>query len=169
MDPKIGVKGLEIRVTDHQRASSISSDSMGIDSHDSHSAWERNIKEKFGVETPSPIIDDLSMQAAKACGMIHPGASDASAVRATFIIDPEGILRAMVCSTTSNGRSIDAFVRLVKALQTSDELRAATPEAWQPGDTVIAPPPATAEASGARMAEGCECSDWCFRRKELTR
>jgi len=140
---------------------------LSIDSHYSHIAWERNIKEKFGVEIQFPIIADLSMQVAKAYGMIQPGASDTSAVRATFIIDPDGILRAMVYYPMSNGRSIDEFVRLVKALQTSDEHKVATPEAWQPGDKVIVPPPATAEAAAARMNEGYECSDWYFCKKEL--
>ena len=54
-----------------------------IDSHDSHIAWERNINEKFGVEIGFPIIADLSMQVAKAYGLIQPGASDTSVVRAT--------------------------------------------------------------------------------------
>mgnify|MGYP002414208219 FL=1 len=140
---------------------------LSIDSHYSHIAWERNIKEKFGVEITFPIIADLSMQVAKAYGMIQPGASDTSAVRATFIIDPEGVLRAMVYYPMSNGRSIDEFVRLVKALQTSDANGVATPEAWQPGDKVIVPPPATAEQAQARMDEGYECTDWYFCKKSL--
>jgi peroxiredoxin (alkyl hydroperoxide reductase subunit C) len=140
---------------------------LSIDSHYSHIAWERNIKEKFGVEIGFPIIADLSMQVAKSYGMIQPGASDTSAVRATFIIDPDGILRAMVYYPMSNGRSIDEFVRLVKALQTSDEYKVATPEGWQPGDKVIVPPPATAKAAAARMDEGYECSDWYFCKREL--
>lgn len=140
---------------------------LSIDSNFSHIAWERNIKEKFGVEISFPIIADLSMQVAKAYGMIQPGASDTSAVRATFIIDPNSVLRAMVYYPMSNGRSIDEFVRLVKALQTSDEHGVATPEGWQPGDKVIVPPPATAEQAEARMAEGYECSDWYFCKKAL--
>jgi len=140
---------------------------LSIDSNFSHIAWERNIKEKFGVEIGFPIIADLSMQVAKAYGMIQPGASDTSAVRATFVIDPNGVLRAMVYYPMSNGRSIDEFVRLVKALQTSDEHGVATPEGWQPGDKVIVPPPATAEQAEARMAEGYECSDWYFCKKAL--
>jgi peroxiredoxin (alkyl hydroperoxide reductase subunit C) len=138
---------------------------LSIDSNFSHIAWERNIKEKFGVEIGFPIIADLSMQVAKAYGMIQPGASDTSAVRATFIIDPEGILRAMVYYPMSNGRSIDEFVRLVKAMQTSDEHKVATPENWQPGDKVIVPPPATAEEAAARMSQGYECTDWYFCKK----
>jgi peroxiredoxin (alkyl hydroperoxide reductase subunit C) len=107
------------------------------------------------------------MQGAKAYGMIQPSASDTSAVRATFIIDPEGVLRAMVYYPMSNGRSIDEFVRLVKAMQSSDQHKVATPEAWQPGDKVIVPPPATADAAQARMAEGYERTDWYFCKKQL--
>lgn len=69
---------------------------LSIDSYYSHVAWIRNIKEKFGVGIPFPIIEDLGMEVARAYGMIHPGAADTSAVRATFIIDDQGILRAMV-------------------------------------------------------------------------
>lgn len=137
---------------------------LSIDSHYSHVAWIRNIKEKFGVDIPFPIIADLKMDVARAYGMIHPGAADTSAVRATFVIDPEGILRAMVYYPMTNGRSIDEFLRLVKALQTSDEHGVATPEAWQPGDKVIVPPPATAEA---RMNADHDCTDGYFRNKSL--
>jgi len=140
---------------------------LSIDSYYSHVAWVRNIREKFGVEIPFPIIEDLSMKVARAYGMIHPGAADTSAVRATFIIDPEGILRAMVYYPMTNGRSIDEFVRLVAALQTSDANKVATPEAWQPGDRVIVPPPADMDAAEARMNEGYECTDWYFCKKTL--
>jgi peroxiredoxin (alkyl hydroperoxide reductase subunit C) len=88
-------------------------------------------------------------------------------VRATFIIDPEGILRAMVYYPMTNGRSVDEFVRLVKALQTSDENKVATPENWKPGEDVIVPPPATASAAEARMSEGFETKDWYFSTKSL--
>jgi len=140
---------------------------LSIDSHYSHLAWVRNIKEKFGVDIPFPIIADLDMKVAKSYGMIHPGAADTSAVRATFIIDDKGVLRAMVYYPMTNGRSIDEFVRLVTALQTSDANGVATPEGWQPGDKVIVPPPATADAAEARMAEGHECVDWYFCKKSL--
>jgi peroxiredoxin 2/4 len=140
---------------------------LSIDSYYAHVAWVRNIKEKFGMDIPFPIIEDLSMKVANAYGMIQPGASDTSAVRATFIIDDRGILRAMVYYPMTNGRSIAEFVRLIQALQTSDANGVATPEGWQPGDEVIVPPPATAEAAEARMNEGYECTDWYFCKKPL--
>ena len=136
---------------------------LSIDSNYSHIAWVRNIKEKFGVDIPFPIIADLKMEVAKKYGMIHPGAADTSAVRATFIIDPEGILRAMVYYPMTNGRSIDEILRLVKALQTTDKYKVATPEGWQPGDPVIVPPPATVEEAEKRFGmKDAEVKDWYF-------
>jgi peroxiredoxin (alkyl hydroperoxide reductase subunit C) len=140
---------------------------LSIDSIFSHLAWTRNIKEKFGVEIPFPIIEDLKMDVAKAYGMIHPGAGDTSAVRATFVIDPEGVVRAMVYYPMSNGRSIDEFVRLLQALQTSDKYKVATPENWRPGDAVIVPPPKTAAAAEARAGEGFDTVDWYFSKKTI--
>lgn len=140
---------------------------LSIDSNYAHIAWVRNIKEKFGVDIPFPIIEDLSMKVASAYGMIQPGASDTSAVRATFFIDPKGVLRAMVYYPMSNGRSIAEFVRLLSALQTSDEHKVATPESWKPGDQVIVPPPATAADAEKRASEGYEYTDWYFSKKSL--
>ncbi|MCY7296728.1 redoxin domain-containing protein [Alteromonas sp. a30] len=94
-------------------------------------------------------------------------ASDTSAVRATFIIDPEGVLRAMVYYPMSNGRSVDEFVRLVEALQTSDTNHCATPENWKKGEEVIVPPPHTMEDANMREAEGYHCVDWYFCKKTL--
>lgn len=153
----------------HDQFQALGADLLGlsIDSTFSHLAWVTNIKEKFGVEIPFPIIADLSMAVAGAYGMIHPGAADTSAVRATFIIDPEGKLRAMVYYPMSNGRSIPEFLRLLEALQTSDAHGVATPEGWKKGDKVIVPPPKTAEAAAKRVQEGYECTDWYFCKKSL--
>jgi len=153
----------------HKDFQAIGCDLLGlsIDSLFSHLAWTRNIEEKFGVEIPFPIIDDLSMTVAKAYGMIHPGAGDTSAVRATFVIDPDGDLRAMVYYPMTNGRSIAEFLRLVKALQTSDKNGVATPEGWKPGEKVIVPPPKTVADAKARAGQGFEYTDWYFSKKDL--
>ncbi|MCB2106930.1 MAG: peroxiredoxin [Rhodobacteraceae bacterium] len=140
---------------------------LSIDSNYAHIAWLRSIEEKFGVQIPFPIIEDLSMAVATSFGMIHPGASDTSAVRATFLIDPEGIIRAMVYYPMSNGRSVDEVLRLLKALQTSDKNKVATPEGWQPGEPVIVPPPQTVAAAKTRASEGYDYTDWYFSKKQL--
>jgi peroxiredoxin (alkyl hydroperoxide reductase subunit C) len=140
---------------------------LSIDSVFAHLAWVRNIKEKFGVEIPFPIIEDLKMEVAQAYGMIHPGAGDTSAVRATFVIDPESNIRAMVYYPMSNGRSVDEFVRLLQGLQTADKHGVATPENWHPGDPVIVPPPKTDVDAEARASAGYDYTDWYFSKKKL--
>lgn len=127
---------------------------LSIDSHHSHIVWVRNIKEKFDVDVGFPVIADLKMDVARAYGMVHPGAGDTSAVRATFMIDPNSILRAMVYYPMDNGRSIPKFIGMLDAMQTSDEHGVATPEGWQPGDRVIVPPAATVEEANRRMLSG---------------
>ena len=153
----------------HDRFQDLNCDLLGlsIDSTFAHVAWMRNIKEKFGVEIPFPIIEDLSMRVASAYGMIQPGASDTSTVRATFFIDPDGTLRAMVYYPMSNGRSVDEFLRLLEALQTSDAHGVATPENWSPGEKVIVPPPQTAAEAEARREAGYDYVDWYFCKKDL--
>jgi peroxiredoxin (alkyl hydroperoxide reductase subunit C) len=141
---------------------------LSIDSTHSHIAWIKNIKDNFGVDIKFPIIADLSMDVARAYGMIHPGAADTSAVRATFIIDPEGILRAMVYYPMSNGRSIDEFLRVLDGLQTSDSHGVATPENWKPGEKVIVPPAKTADEALARLdSNEYECTDFYFCKKSI--
>jgi peroxiredoxin 2/4 len=153
----------------HDRFTALNTELLGlsIDSKYAHIAWVRSIKENFGIDIRFPIIEDLSMRVAHAYGMIMPGASDTSAVRATFVIDPNGILRAMVYYPMSNGRSIDEFLRLVAALQTADANKVATPENWQPGEPVLVAPPQTSDAAEARKGEGYDYTDWYFSRRVL--
>ncbi|MFW5830469.1 MAG: peroxiredoxin [Planctomycetota bacterium] len=135
---------------------------LSIDSVYSHIAWERSLKQHFGVDIGFPIIADLSMDVAHKYGMIQPGAATTAAVRAVFVIDPEQKLRAMVYYPLSNGRVVAEFLRLVKAMQLTDAHAVATPEGWQPGDQVIVPPPGTAQAAEERMASDYEVTDWYF-------
>jgi peroxiredoxin (alkyl hydroperoxide reductase subunit C) len=138
---------------------------LSVDSLFSHIAWVRSIKERFGVSVPFPITEDPSMAIAAAYGMIHPDARDASTVRATFVIDPEGIIRAMVWYPMSTGRSVSEILRLVQAVQTADKEAASTPEGWQPGDDLIEPAPLTLEAA-TDAASGADAPDWYYRVKK---
>jgi peroxiredoxin (alkyl hydroperoxide reductase subunit C) len=83
------------------------------------------------------------------------------------LIDPQGILRAMVYYPMTNGRSVDEFVRLLDALQTSDTHKVATPENWHPGEQVIVPPPATMAEAEARLGQGYDYTDWYFSKKAV--
>ena len=153
----------------HDKFAALNTELLGlsIDSKYAHIAWVRSIKEKFGVDIRFPIIEDLSMRVAHAYGMVMPGASDTSAVRATFVIDPQGVLRAMVYYPMSNGRSIKEFLRLIAALQTADANKVATPQNWHPSEAGIVAPPQTTEAADARKDEGYDYTDWYFSKKAL--
>ncbi|MGB4338615.1 MAG: peroxiredoxin [Bacillota bacterium] len=151
---------------------------LSIDSIYSHIAWLRTIKEKIefrgmkGVEVKFPVIADLSMEVAKKYGMVQPNASETSAVRAVFFIDPNGIVRALMYYPASAGRNFDEIKRLLIALQTSDEHKVATPADWRPGDKVIVPAPSTTGKADARVEkaakEGWECKDWFLTFKSLS-
>jgi peroxiredoxin (alkyl hydroperoxide reductase subunit C) len=142
---------------------------LSIDSHYSHIAWLRTIKEKIqykgmkNIEVTFPVIADLTMEVAKAYGMLQPGASNTQAVRAVFIVDPNAIIRAILYYPLSNGRNMDEIKRLLIAMQYSDKFNIATPANWQPGDDVIVPPPGscgTAKERVEKPAPDVTCLDW---------
>ncbi len=140
---------------------------LSIDSPTSHIAWVRNIKEKFGIDIPFPIIADLNKEIATLYGMIMPGESKTETSRCVFVIDPNGIVRAMIYYPLTTGRNTAEIIRLIDALQTTDKHHVATPANWKPGEKVIVPPPATMEEVDARLKAGFECTDWYFCKKAV--
>ncbi len=113
---------------------------LSVDSLYSHVAWLRAIKDVFGVEVPFPVVEDPSMAVGYAYDMLDEQAGDASTVRATYFIDPDGIIRALTCYPMNVGRSVGEMLRMVQALQRSADGEAYTPADWQPGDDVLVPP-----------------------------
>ncbi len=141
---------------------------LSIDSVHSHIAWVRNIEQNFDVKIEFPVIADLNKDVAEKYGMIMPEESSTEASRAVFVIDDKQIIRAIVYYPLSTGRNMDEFVRLVKALQTTDEHQVATPANWQEGDRVIVPPAGTQEGAEERLKdENIECVDFYFCTKQL--
>jgi len=140
---------------------------ISVDSITSHIAWVRNVEEKTGVKIPFPIIADLNKEVAQRFGMVHPGQSKTETVRCVFVIDPNQIVRAMIYYPLTTGRNMAEILRLIDALQTTDEHKVATPANWKPGDMVIVPPPNTQEMAEERLKQGYECVDWYFCKKKL--
>lgn len=140
---------------------------LSIDSIHSHLAWLRNIEEKLGVKIPFPVIADVDMRVASKFGMIHPEASTTATVRGLFVIDPEGFIRAMIYYPLQNGRSVDEILRLVDALQTTDQHHVATPADWHPGEKVIVPPPLTEEQVDEHLRSDYEKIDFYLMKRNL--
>lgn len=148
---------------------------LSIDSTYSHIAWLRTIKEKVefrnwkNVEVTFPVISDLTMEVSKLYGMLQPSASTTQAVRAVFLIDPDGKVRAILYYPLTNGRNMQEIKRLLIAMQTSDKHKVATPADWQPGEEVIVPPPGSCGAAKERVESkdpSIRCVDWflCFKK-----
>jgi peroxiredoxin (alkyl hydroperoxide reductase subunit C) len=133
---------------------------LSVDSLFSHLAWVRAIRDAFGIVIPFPVVEDPSMAVGRAYGMIDADASDASAVRATYFIDPEGVIRAMTWYPMNVGRSVEEMVRMLAALQRTYGQDVLAPEGWQPGDDLLMPPD---QVQDTVMGEAG--ADWFYRMK----
>ena len=149
---------------------------LSIDSTFSHIAWLRTIKEKIefnglkDIEVTFPVIADLTMEVSRKYGMLQPTASNTQAVRAVFIIDPKGKIRAVLYYPMSAGRNMQEIKRLLVSLQTSEKYGVATPANWKPGDEVIVPPPGSCSAARERITvkdDTVRVVDWFLAFKKL--
>jgi len=140
---------------------------LSIDSVYAHIAWVKNIKEKFGVDIPFPVIADLNKEVATRYGMIMPGESKTETSRCVFIIDDKGTLRAMIYYPLTTGRNMLEILRVIDALKTTDQHGVGTPANWKPGDPVIMPAPRTVEDADARKGQKLDYVDWYFAKKKL--
>jgi peroxiredoxin (alkyl hydroperoxide reductase subunit C) len=151
---------------------------LSVDGLHSHIAWLRTIKEKIdwkgmkNIEIKFPLVVDITMNVANKYGMIQPGESNTSAVRAVFFIDPDNIIRTIMYYPLSLGRNFDEIKRVLIGLQTVDNFGVALPADWRPGDEVIVPPAGSCGVAKERM-EGADkdlhCYDWFFCTKQLSK
>ncbi|MFH7880496.1 MAG: peroxiredoxin [Candidatus Aenigmatarchaeota archaeon] len=147
---------------------------LSIDQVFSHIKWVEWIKEKLGIEIEFPIIADDLGKISSMFGMIHE-AKGTNTVRAVFVIDPKGTIRAILYYPQEVGRNIDEILRMVRALQTSDRNQVALPANWPNneliGNKVIIPPAKSEKVAKERLEKAAkkeiECYDWWFCYKSL--
>ncbi|MHA1828327.1 MAG: peroxiredoxin [Candidatus Heimdallarchaeaceae archaeon] len=143
---------------------------LSIDQVFSHIKWVEWMKEELDIEIKFPIIADDGT-VAYLFGMIHPE-KDVNTVRTVFIVDSEGILRAMLFYPQELGRNMDEILRMVRNLQIADKHKVALPANWPEneliGKKVILPPPNYESLAKKRLADPkCECYDWWFCYKDI--
>lgn len=144
---------------------------LSVDSLYSHIAWIRKIEElewngMKNVKIDFPVIADLNTKVAKKYGMLQPNVSNTQAVRAVFVIDPQGVIRSIIYYPLTTGRNFEEIKRMIQALQKSDETHNSTPANWQPGDDLIISTPITvadAEAGMASIDNDEYALDWFLR------
>lgn len=149
---------------------------LSVDSIYSHIAWLRKIQElewngHKNLEVTFPLIEDIRMEVANKYGMIQPGQSNTQAVRAVFVIDPEGVVRTILYYPLSTGRNFDEIKRIIIALQKADSDGVATPADWRPGQDVIVPTAGSCGVAKDRMQsqnDDTYCLDWfmCFKKEK---
>ena len=110
---------------------------VSVDSVHAHIAWVNQLEADHGVRLGFPIIEDVGMNIGQVYGMIRPSATSTSSMRSVFLIDPEGIIRAILTYPMQIGRSIEEILRVLKALKATAEAGASAPAGWQPGDELV--------------------------------
>jgi peroxiredoxin (alkyl hydroperoxide reductase subunit C) len=99
------------------------------DTHFVHLAWRNNHPDLKNL--PFPMLADTKRELSSALGVLHR--QDGVALRATFIVDPQGVIRFVSVNDLSVGRNVDEVLRVLDALQT-DEL---CPCNWKKGDPTL--------------------------------
>jgi lipoyl-dependent peroxiredoxin subunit C len=99
------------------------------DSEFVHRAWREHHDDLHNL--PIPMLADIKRELCTALGILDP--QEGVAQRATFLVDPEGIIRFVSVNDLSVGRNPQEVLRVLDALQT-DEL---CPCNWQKGESTI--------------------------------
>ena len=102
---------------------------VSTDTHFVHLAWRKNHPDLRHL--PFPMLADTKRELSTTVGVLHRG--EGVPLRATFVVDPEGVIRHVSVNDLSVGRSVDEVMRILDALQT-DEL---CPCNWKKGEPTL--------------------------------
>jgi alkyl hydroperoxide reductase subunit AhpC len=126
---------------------------LSVDPVEDHKRWTPDINDVSGNTVNFPIIADPDKKVAELYDMIHPGEGDTSTVRSVFIIDPENKVRLVLTYPKSVGRNFDEIVRVLDALQLTDQMPVATPADWVKGQKVIVSPAMSTDDAKKRFGD----------------
>ena len=102
---------------------------VSTDTHFVHLAWRTHDPLLQGLKLP--MLADTKRELSTALGVLHP--VEGVALRATFIVDPEGTIRHVSVNDLAVGRNVDDTLRVLDALITGE----LTPCNWKPGDPTL--------------------------------
>jgi len=111
---------------------------VSVDSHFSHLAWLRTPKSQGGIEgIHYPIVSDINKEIAQAYDVLVEG--EGIAYRGLFLIDRDQIVRHQVVNDLPLGRNVDEALRVVDALQFTEEYGEVCPANWNKGHKAMKP------------------------------
>ncbi len=106
---------------------------ISIDSQYTHFAWRNTPVNQGGIgPVQFPIVADVKHKITQAYGIEHPGGV---AMRASFLIDPDGIVQHQTVNNLPLGRNVDEMLRIVDALQYYNQYGEVCPAGWQKGQS----------------------------------
>lgn len=110
---------------------------VSIDSQFTHHAWRETPVEKGGIgQVNYPLVADTKQKIMKKYGVKHPAGV---ALRGSFLIDKEGVVQSQIVNNLPLGRNVDEMLRLVEALQFTEEHGEVCPAGWNKGDKGMTP------------------------------
>ena len=113
---------------------------VSVDSHFSHLAWKNTPVEEGGIgPIRFPMVADLTKGIARDFGVLS---EESVALRATFLMDREGIVRHQVVNDPDLGRNVDDVLRMLDALQHRERTGEVCPANWEKGQKAMQPTPA---------------------------
>lgn len=105
---------------------------VSIDSQFTHYAWRATPANKGGIgPVRFPMVADVKHEITRAYGIEHPSGV---ALRASFLIDRDGIVQHQVVNNLPLGRNVDEMLRVIDALQFTEEHGEVCPAGWQKGE-----------------------------------
>jgi peroxiredoxin (alkyl hydroperoxide reductase subunit C) len=120
---------------------------ISIDSQFTHFAWRGTSVDDGGIgPVKFPMVADIKHEITRAYGVEHP---DGVALRASFLIDKAGLVQHQVVNNLPLGRNVDEMLRVVDALQFTEEFGEVCPAGWQKGEAGMTP---TAEGVSAYLS-----------------
>jgi len=106
---------------------------VSIDSHFTHNAWRNTPIDKGGIgHVRYTLVADMNHAICKAYDVETPDGN--VAFRGSFLIDKSGIVRHQVVNDLPLGRNIDEMIRMIDALQFTEEHGEVCPAGWKGGD-----------------------------------
>lgn len=110
---------------------------VSVDSHFSHYAWKKTPVTEGGIgNIQMPMVSDLTKNISRDYGILF---NDNIALRASFLIDKNGVVRHQVVNDFPLGRNVDEMLRMVDALSHHEEFGEVCPAGWQKGEEAMKP------------------------------
>ncbi|ACF46606.1 MAG: peroxiredoxin [Prosthecochloris sp.] len=109
-----------------------------VDSKFSHHAWLNTPRSQGGIQGVTyTLLSDINKEAAKAYDVLAE--AEGVSYRGLFLIDREGIVRYQVVNDLGLGRNVDEVLRMVEALQFTEEFGEVCPANWHKGARTMKP------------------------------